>query len=709
MEEYPKTLTNLCVSKIFEQMNNCLYKFNKKDGEFETGFFCKIKIKKLIIPVFIINNIVKLKEYKGKIIVSINNKHITIELGDISYQNTDFNMTIIEIKENKKIKINFLEIDDAIYNNESEMYYNKKPIYTIQWNNINDSILSFGTINDINETNIIYTSEINSNSKFSLIFNLVNNKLIGKHERKLGLCNTAKFFQILIKNFIIKYNSNIKHNKLPNEINIIINVDNEDINKQIYFLDNYEDAVKKNFHNNFKELNEKNTELLINNKKYLFKKYFIPEKKGYYNINLKFNINLTDCSYMFAGCINIIKINFISFNTKYVKSMKYMFHKCKYLEFINLFSFNTQNVIDMSHMFSYCENLMDLALVLDFKNIKNMSYMFYNCYSLKNLILPPLDYINNINMDYIIYGCRFQLNYIKELKAFLKLEKPIHEIKKEIIGKYILTTDNFIKIILISIKIKTNIPVIRMGETGCGKTSLIEMVFRLLNNRPPEEMKILNIHAGTSENNIIQFIEKEIINEAIKLQNDDKKNGKLAKEHNINYFPRKLFVLLEEINTCESIGLISELICKHSYQGKALPSNVYFIATCYPYRYYKSKTVNDNNNLVYSVNPLPNSLLKYVFDFGTLHPKDEEKYIENMVEEPIKIANNHLLNYEQFQNIHILVTTLIVKAHNFIRKNNGISSISLRNIKRYNILYKFFFNYLTQKKKSVIILLKKML
>ena len=84
-------------------------------------------------------------------------------------------------------------------------------------------------------------------------------------------------------------------------------INKNDINKEIYFLNEY---------NNIKELNDKNAELYINNIKKEYKKYFIPEKEGKYNIKLKFNINLTNCSYMFSNCVNITKINFISFNTK---------------------------------------------------------------------------------------------------------------------------------------------------------------------------------------------------------------------------------------------------------------------------------------------------------------------------------------------------------------------------------------------------------
>ncbi len=32
------------------------------------------------------------------------------------------------------------------------------------------------------------------------------------------------------------------------------------------------------------------------------------------------------------------------------------------------------------------------------------------------------------------------------------------------------------------------------------------------------------------------------------------------------------------------MGLINEIICRHTYQGKPLPSNIVYIASCNPYR-----------------------------------------------------------------------------------------------------------------------------
>ena len=61
-----------------------------------------------------------------------------------------------------------------------------------------------------------------------------------------------------------------------------------DVNKAIKLLYN----VNSNEPLNFRELNKENTELYINEKRYIYKSYFIPEKEGIYDIDLKMNILL---------------------------------------------------------------------------------------------------------------------------------------------------------------------------------------------------------------------------------------------------------------------------------------------------------------------------------------------------------------------------------------------------------------------------------
>jgi hypothetical protein len=62
-------------------------------------------------------------------------------------------------------------------------------------------------------------------------------------------------------------------NKVKNQIQIIVEVNEYDIKKEVFFL---------NQDNNYaKELNERNTKLFINNNEYKYKKYFHPKKKEF--------------------------------------------------------------------------------------------------------------------------------------------------------------------------------------------------------------------------------------------------------------------------------------------------------------------------------------------------------------------------------------------------------------------------------------------
>ena len=65
-------------------------------------------------------------------IINMNGRAKEIELGKTRYLNKEFNISIIEIKEKKIKNINFIELDDISYENEPEMFFQKKSIYVIQ-------------------------------------------------------------------------------------------------------------------------------------------------------------------------------------------------------------------------------------------------------------------------------------------------------------------------------------------------------------------------------------------------------------------------------------------------------------------------------------------------------------------------------------------------------------------------------------------------
>ena len=170
------------------------------------------------------------------------------------------------------------------------------------------------------------------------------------------------------------------------------------------------------------------------------------------------------------------------------------------------------------------------------------------------------------------------------------------------------------------------------------------------------------------------------------------------------------------------------MMTKHSYQGKELPKSIVFIGACNPYRMIINDEVPNglkikgtkDRKLVYTVNPLPHSLLNFVFNFGNLSKEDEESYIRNMIVNPIesfywieikknkekennngKSLENYLnkKNFSDYLKLKKIASGSIIKAQDYIRTKNDVSSVSLREIRRFGIFYNFFVEYLRNKKK----------
>lgn len=205
---------------------------------------------------------------------------------------------------------------------------------------------------------------------------------------------------------------------------------------------------------------------------------------------------------------------------------------------------------------------------------------------------------------------------------------------------YELTTDNVLKILAIYTRFKCGIPVIIMGETGCGKTRLVEFMSKLKAGRATtqrrlENMTTLKIHGGITVDDIYTSVEA-----AINL------------EHNS---PTDYAVLFcDEANTTEAIYAIKEVMCDRSIDGEYFnKSNLKIVAACNPYkrlsreaikkledsglgyRIRTNKTAHLFGNipvrsLVYRVVALPPSLQPFVWDFGQLNDEAEKIYIQQM-------------------------------------------------------------------------------
>jgi midasin (ATPase involved in ribosome maturation) len=117
-----------------------------------------------------------------------------------------------------------------------------------------------------------------------------------------------------------------------------------------------------------------------------------------------------------------------------------------------------------------------------------------------------------------------QKQFFKELKNILDINNSLEKVKDsdkksldEIVGNYVFTADNFLKMALILLYIRANLPIIMMGETGCGKTSLIRKLSELKNGGNKDKLKILNIHSGTSDDDITNFIHEIVVTEAVEI------------------------------------------------------------------------------------------------------------------------------------------------------------------------------------------------
>jgi len=309
---------------------------------------------------------------------------------------------------------------------------------------------------------------------------------------------------------------------------------------------------------------------------------------------------------------------------------------------------------------------------------------------LSNMEFPaPLIFIFQEKKTYdAVYFNNYETNTYKSSKDYLAILKSILDLPyteedllsiiEEENNNYVITNDNFKKMVLLIYRIVANIPVIIMGDTGCGKTSLITKLNQILNGGKTT-LKIINIHPGITDEILCEKME-----EANKEADDLKSEGK------------DLWVFFDEMNTCLSLSLLTEIFINRNYNGKKFSDNIRLIGACNPYRKRKGNkekcglSISDDNDneLVYLVNPLPQSLLYYVFSFGAINENDEKKYIHSIIEK---------LFTKEEQYLHEMTRDAISKCHIYLRQKFDPSVVSLREIARFSKCIDFFKNYFETK------------
>jgi MoxR-like ATPase len=283
---------------------------------------------------------------------------------------------------------------------------------------------------------------------------------------------------------------------------------------------------------------------------------------------------------------------------------------------------------------------------------------------------------NNSSKDYL-ESMKKVLNIPNEVETEKKGLKSLLSLLDYETDNYVITNDNFIKMILLVYRIIADIPVIIMGETGCGKTALITKLSQILNNGKIL-VEIINIHPGITDKYLCKKMEEM--------------NEKAEKSKT------ELWVFFDEINTCLSLSLLTEIFVNKTFNGKKLNDKIRLIGACNPYRRRKQgiercgygRENEKETELVYLVQPLPQSLLNYVFSFGALNEEDEKKYIYSIIKKLFK---------EGEEKLHEATKEVIFKCHKYLRETFDTSVVSLREISRFGKIVEFFQKYFVIKRK----------
>ena len=127
-----------------------------------------------------------------------------------------------------------------------------------------------------------------------------------------------------------------------------------------------ENKIKENiniFGEKFVYNNKNICKMIIDNKEYEIQSKFNIKNndKDKLEIILKGIDKVTNMSYMFSECKQLLSLDISEWNTNNVTDMSYMFNGCSKLSSLpDLSKWNTSDVTDMSYMFSGCKKLSSL-------------------------------------------------------------------------------------------------------------------------------------------------------------------------------------------------------------------------------------------------------------------------------------------------------------------------------------------------------------
>ena len=161
-----------------------------------------------------------------------------------------------------------------------------------------------------------------------------------------------------------------------------------------------------------------------------------------------------------------------------------------------------------------------------------------------------------------------------------------HTSVKKLLNDYVLHRDIMIKMVDISERLKCSLPVLLMGEAGCGKTILVRLTATFMGIEMIEE----SVHAGTTDKDIVRAIDKA-----------EAKVHELEKQKKIRDSP---FVLLffDELNTCSHLPVFKRLLIDrlHPLRQDPVHPRLRFVGACNPWRKADEKEVCRDKSCVHT-------------------------------------------------------------------------------------------------------------
>ena len=220
LNDHPQSIGLEQLDIIKQKMEKSICKIKCPKGGFGTGFFCKIPFpNELNLLPLIITNYHVLDETDLKIgnsfIFSLKNDELIFKIlfdnKRKTYTNEQYDITMIELKQSDELKgYSFLDIDDNVFIDKPNNYYQKKTIYLIHYPNGQKVEFSSGVIKNIFMDNytISHFCTTKTGSSGGPLINILNHKVIGLHkgsikEKNFNLGTLLKIpIQELTKNII---------------------------------------------------------------------------------------------------------------------------------------------------------------------------------------------------------------------------------------------------------------------------------------------------------------------------------------------------------------------------------------------------------------------------------------------------------------------------------------------------------------------------